>query len=704
MSCGPQPTTFRLLDAYVGWDAASPGGSQGLTGLDDPSGVMLALAADATGVTSLADLLPYFPPPRVARGCGCRWYLASGERRPGLLVRDVCLADGDCWTNLSAGECRTPFRDPVAVAAAGRRVAVADRDTRDITVFAEGSWRIRAVAHVPRRAGDGHSEIVAIALLPSGELVVATSDAHRLRRFSRTGALTREWQAPGSVVRLAVDDECRIWLVTRADEGHHVWRGRADDTFERMRLADVVKALTPTGLVAAGLAGFCLSETDRDGLPTRRCYGWDGCPIGPNGVPADPPLRRVTHGQLLTTAIDSGIPRCRWHRIRIDADVPSGCTIEAAVASTDKPSSQPEQGVQEQGVWHAFPAGTPHPGDWQIAPAGSLDFLVDQPPGRYLRLRLRLTGDGHATPIMRRVRLDMPRSTSLERLPEVYSQTPDAEDFTERFLSLFDATIADLDRAIEQHPALVDAGHVPDDLLPWLAGLLDIVCDARWSADARRAIIRAAPSLYRQRGTVQGLVRAIQLATGLDAHIDELPLTRAWAALGRKRVPPPATACAASAPPPSSRAGARLGAVRLFSRSRARLRLGQSALGAAPIKSYGNPDRDPIDALAYRFRVLAPMAGTRASLLYQRLDRLVAAIKPAHTVASLRSTSDGFVVGAWSMLGVDTAIHSLPAPVLGRGGNVVLRRTTVLWPGPRRRGGGLAVGMTAAVGIHTVAR
>lgn len=704
MSCGPQPTTFRLLDAYVGWDAASPEGSQGLTGLDDPSGVELALAADVKGVISLADLLPYVPPPRVARGCGCRWYLARGGYRPALLVRDGCLGDDACWTNLSSGECGPRFSRPVAVATQGHLVAVADPARGEVTVFTEGSWRIRAVAVLPRLAGGEWSRLVSIALLPSGELIAATAQPAAVYRFGRSGALVHRWHAPGPVVRLAVDGDCRIWIVTRTREGYHVWRGRADGTFEPMSLADVVTALTPTGLVAAGLAGFCLAEIDRDGLPTRRCYTWGGCPLDPGRVPADPPLRRVTHGQLLTTAIDSGIPRCRWHRVRIDADVPPGCTIDAAVASADEPSAH-AQGVQAAGEWHAFPAGTPHPVDWETAPSGSLDYLINQPPGRYLFLRLRLTGDGRATPLVRRVRLDLPRSTSLDRLPEVYRETPDAEDFTERFLSLFDATIADLDRVVAQHPALLDADHTPDDVLPWLAGLLDIVCDARWSTADRRAIVRAAPGLYRQRGTVIGLVRAIQFATGLDAGVDELPLSRAWAALGRKRVPAPADGCACgphAAAPPQLRAGAVVGGVRLFARARARFRVGQSALGAAPIKSYGNPDRDPVEALAYRFRVLAPMAGAPASLLHQRLDRLVAALKPAHTIAVLRSTSDGFVVGPWSMLGVDTAIHSLPAPVLGRGGNVRLRRTTVLWPGPKRRGGGLTVGSTAAVGIHTV--
>ena len=101
-------------------------------------------------------------------------------------------------------------------------------------------------------------------------------------------------------------------------------------------------------------------------------------------------------------------------------------------------------------------------------------------------MRLRLTGDGKATPVVRRIRLDFPRVTSLEFLPPVYREQPDAEDFTERFLSLFDASIAELDRAIERAPALLDADGVPDEVLPWLGSFLDVAFDRAWDAGTAR--------------------------------------------------------------------------------------------------------------------------------------------------------------------------------------------------------------------------
>src|SRR5262249_7687676 len=151
-----------------------------------------------------------------------------------------------------------------------------------------------------------------------------------------------------------------------------------------------------------------------------------------------------------------------------------------------------------------------------------------------------------------------------ESLPPVYRETPEAEDFTERFLSLFDATIGDLDRAIERGPALLDIDGVPDELLAWLGAFLDIVLDPAWDPVRRRAILHAAPDLYRRRGTVAGLIETIRLVTGATPLIEEFPLERAWGAIGRET---------------------RLGAVRLFGRAHTRFRLDASRLCEATIRS-----------------------------------------------------------------------------------------------------------------------
>jgi phage tail-like protein len=491
------------------------------------------------------------------------------------------------------------------------------------------------------------------------------------------------------VDRLAAGGDCAAWLVTRqpavaldgsTTESYHLWRaGRDDAAFRPATLAELAGAFTPTGLIAISGVGFCLAERGPDGLSVHSCYAWaDGAPLPESAVtPALPPLRE-RQGQLLTMVIDSGVPRCRWHRVRVDADVPFGSALETAVATLESPVTPP-QGVAAPPWGPPFPPGVPHPDDWQATTAR--DFLVDQPPGRYALVRLRLTGDGMATPRVRRLRFDLPRVTSLERLPAVYREEPDAADFTERFLSLFDSTVGDLDRAIERAPALLDVDGVREDALPWLARFLDIVLDSAWTPAQRRAILDAAPELYRKRGTVAGLTHTIQLVLGVTPVIEELGPGRMWGAVGRTAV---------------------VSGTRLFGPTRARLTLDRSPLGSAPVRSLGALAQDPFTQLAFRFRVLVPPG---PSLVPRggrdRLARLVATQKPAHTAAAVRVGGAGFIVGIWASVGIDSVLGSVAPSILGERGNVRLSRMSVLWPGPDGRGG-VAVGATSRIGSGTV--
>jgi phage tail-like protein len=360
--------------------------------------------------------------------------------------------------------------------------------------------------------------------------------------------------------------------------------------------------------------------------------------------------------------------------------------VLVAVATSEEPATQGTKAGPPDA--DGFPTGPPNPFDWHDAGSASADFLIDQAPGRYLYLRLRLTGDGTATPVVHRIRLDFPRVTSADQLPAVYTQDPVATDFTERFLSLFDAAFEEADRAIERYPALLDSSGVPDEVLPWLGGLLGLVFDPGWDAAIRRDLIAQAPSLYRGRGTPTALSKVIKIVFGVDVAISELATDRNWAALSQ---------------------ASRLGSTRLFSRSRSRFTIGGSALSSAPIRSFGNPDNDPLTAQANRIRVGVPPAPGRGGPDLAAVRRLVASQAPAHTVAEVRPGGLGLVVGVWSEVGVDTALVPLPVPVLeattpGAEQPVTLGRHSVLWPSARGSWTGIRLGPDLAVGMNTVAQ
>ena len=640
MTCAPDAATFRLLDDVVGWEQRDP---VGLVGFDDPGGVRLAFDAPSPAGPTRADLLPWFPDPRLAPGCRpCGWYLVAGRR---LLRRDTC--DGG-WRPVWPPHCDpgVPHR-PVAVAARGHRLVVVGSGR--VYVWRNEGDHLVGVIHVPG------ARLAACA--PDDRVLVVAGD--EVLRYGSDGSPRGRWRPDvcGEITGVRTGPGCTVWLLTDDDGRMRIYRDDTESTLD-----ELAAALPPSTLVAADDAddvdGFCLREDGPDGTVTR-CYTWHGRPVP---QPPPPAGRYVRDGEFVTDMIDSGVSRCRWHRVRVTADLPAGTAVTVSVV------------VSEDGRFAAT--------DWQTAPPGVTDFLVDQPPGRFLTARVRLSGDTSATPVLHRIRLDFPRTTSADLLPAAFRQDPAADDFTERFLSLFDATLTEIDRVVERYPALLDPQGVPDRALPWLAGLLGLTFESGWDAGTRRALLAAAPELYRRRGTPWALAEAVRIVFGVEPVIDELADERRWAQVR------------GTAGPAGSVGAPGLGSVRLFGRSATRFRVGGSALGAAPLRAFGDPDTDPLTEHAHRFRVLVP--GGRVDT--DALRRVVTRQAPAHTRASVRTGGAGFVVGTRSAVGVDTAFVPLPAPVLG---GTRLNHDGVLRPGPRGARHGVSVGVVSAVGIHT---
>jgi phage tail-like protein len=600
-------STFRLLDDRVGWDPREPDG-------------LSAIAIDG-GALVLAGCGPALPPDRVLPPClawmcaQCTWWLASEHR---ILRLGPCDEQFTLWQDVG------PVR---ALAARGALLAA---------VVEGAGLRVFDVL-VPRLVGSADlPHATAVSLSPWGTLLAGDSDGllHELELSGTTcaivdtGAPIRQLVHPpaGACRTIVVHDDLTLTVVL---DGEAV----PGDPSLLGELAD-------TGVTVATELGFCLR--------LRGCFDWGGAVLDPGALgPGD--QRYVLQGQYLSEPLDSGIPACRWHRVRIDADVPQSTTLQVAIATTDGPTEGRVAQLASEGPWNGFPPGDPHPDDWFEARAGVLDVTIGASPGRFAYVRVRLTGDGTATPAVHQIRLDLPRRTSLDELPAVYSEDADARDFSERFLTLFDAQLEQVDEVIARRHALLHADALPDDALGWLAGLLGVGFEAQMTIEQRRRLVAAAPRLYHRRGTPAGLVETLDVALGVDAVVQELGPERPWGALG----------------------DVRLGSLRLFGRSRARVRLGTSRLGTAPLISRGDPDDDARLAGAHRIVVSVAPGSDRALV-----ERVVRSQTPAHVVATVRMRAPGFVLTDLR-LGIDTVLAA-PAPAvvgairLGRGG--VLRR------------------------------
>lgn len=151
------------------------------------------------------------------------------------------------------------------------------------------------------------------------------------------------------------------------------------------------------------------------------------------------------------------------------------------------------------------------------------DVLLEDAVGRYLWVELTLLGEEFDSPRVDTVRAYFPRRSYLRYLPAIYQENEASAAFLERFLSLFESSYVDVEEAIAGFTRYLEPAAVPEEYLTWLGGWLATAQDESWPTEARRALLAAAPALFRRRGTEAGLRRVLDLLLA-----DVTPPTRDW--------------------------------------------------------------------------------------------------------------------------------------------------------------------------------
>jgi phage tail-like protein len=356
----------------------------------------------------------------------------------------------------------------------------------------------------------------------------------------------------------------------------------------------------------------------------------------------DPLGGRALEGSFIAGPLDSGIEKCQWHRVQVQASVPRGTSITLeSFAAEDATNVHPPPTHPDFSGWiRSGLAGEPDP-----------DCLVQSGPGRFLWLRVTLRSNGQQAPAVQRIRVSFPRASYLEYLPAVFQEDDESRRFLERFLAIFQSGFEDFDGAIDRVPELADPYLVPARHLRWLASWVALTVHPEWpehdEAKLRREIARAVES-YRRRGTPDGLRQAIQTYADVDAQILEHYRLRRW--------------------PRLSRAASLDGTEPLWSRDvYQRLQVtSYSQVGAFRLTSRPEPALEAHEWGAHRFSVFFHASPYDVEETHKRVSDVVEREKPAHTEASLCPVYPRLRVGVQASVGVDTLVGTTSYLVLGR--------------------------------------
>lgn len=263
--------------------------------------------------------------------------------------------------------------------------------------------------------------------------------------------------------------------------------------------------------------------------------------------------RYVPEATLETPRFDGREPDCVWHRLMLDASIPPETRVEVWSRAANEPSDlmkaqwQPEPSVYLRSDAGELPFLRPI---WSVKCTankakdgdGTWELLFQRARGRYLQLRLRLSGNERNTPRLRNLRAYYPRFSYLRNyLPGVYSEDEQSASFLDRYLANVEGMYTTLEDKITAVQVLFDVRSAPAEVLDWLANWFGVALDPRWDEARRRMFISHAMDFFQFRGTRRGLTIALHLA--LDACADETifdPVGNGVAAANRSAAMPPA--------------------------------------------------------------------------------------------------------------------------------------------------------------------
>jgi phage tail-like protein len=226
-------------------------------------------------------------------------------------------------------------------------------------------------------------------------------------------------------------------------------------------------------------------------------------------------------------AFDGREPGCVWHRIFLDACIPPEASVTIESRADDDParlealdwSPEPAPYLRSGGPELPFRAAD---AAGSRGEAGTWELLFQNAVGRYLQLRVTVTGNGRITPKIRSLRVYYPRFSYLrEYLPAAYREDAASAWFLDRYLANVEGVFTGVEDRIAAAQLLFDTRTVPPEFLDWLAGWMGAALDTSWSERKKRFFLANVTTMFAARGTRDGMIRALRLALedGIDPHL-----------------------------------------------------------------------------------------------------------------------------------------------------------------------------------------
>ncbi len=219
------------------------------------------------------------------------------------------------------------------------------------------------------------------------------------------------------------------------------------------------------------------------------------------------------NGVYISGAFDSGQAETVWHRLRIDMEIPGGAIVNIRIYASDSADvivpSPGGEGKLKTDI-------NKYVKDKSIDINRKIDMLdyigskkyvnLDDLlmfgfKGRYLWLCLEIINYEKQRVKIKSVKLEFPRVSFVDYLPEIYRENEKDDSFLARYLGIFQSVYIDLEDRIDNTPVHFDAEKTSKDFLNWMADWLSVKNASIWGEKKLRTLIKESVSIYKMKGT-----------------------------------------------------------------------------------------------------------------------------------------------------------------------------------------------------------
>lgn len=222
-----------------------------------------------------------------------------------------------------------------------------------------------------------------------------------------------------------------------------------------------------------------------------------------------------------------------WHRLRLDVDMPQGAMYKLRIYASDGPEvlipSKNSRGLDRVNLnEYIFSDKIDiHRKVDLFDDIGAKcyknpkDVILYEFKGRYLWICLEFISYEQKPIKVSKVKIEFPKVTFVDYLPEIYRAPENNSEFLERFLGIFQSIYVDLEDKIDNTPLKYDVDHTTKDFLSWIGDWLSLKNTSVWSEEQLRRLVKEAVKIYKMKGTKRAVAKIVKEYIGIEPIIVE---------------------------------------------------------------------------------------------------------------------------------------------------------------------------------------